>query len=56
MCPDVTTGGDVGVDDRRFSPDMEVYQMLREELGSTTVTSTPKRAVCPFTARDAAVF
>ena len=44
LCPDVETGGDVGVDDRRFSPDMEVDQMLREELGSATVTSTPKRA------------
>ena len=45
VCPDVTTGENVDVDDRRFSPDMEVDQMLREELGSG-----------PFTARDAAVF
>ena len=48
VCPDVTTGGDVGADDRRFSPDVEVDQMLREELGSATVTSTPKRAVWPI--------
>ena len=48
VCPNVTIGGDVGVDDRRFSPDVEVDQMLREELGSATVTSTPKRAVWPI--------
>ena len=44
LCPDVTTGGDVGVDDRRFSPDAEIHRILREEWGSATVTSTPKRA------------
>ena len=48
VCPDVTTGGDVGADDRRFSPDAEVDEMLREELGIATVTSTPKRAVWPI--------
>ena len=48
VCPNVTIGGDVGVDDRRFSPDVEVDQMLREELGGATVTSTPKRAVRPM--------
>ena len=48
VCPNVTTGGDVGVDDRRFSPDVEVDQMLREELGGATVTSTPKRDVWPI--------
>ena len=47
VCPNVTIGGDVGVDDR-FSPDVEVDQMLREELGGATVTSTPKRAVWPI--------
>ena len=45
VCPDVTIGGDVDVDDRRFSPDVEIDQILREDLGSATVTSTPKRAV-----------
>ena len=48
VCPDVTTGENVDVDDRRFSPDVEVDQMLREELGSATVTSTPKKAVWPI--------
>ena len=48
VCPNVTIGGDVGVDDRRFSPDVEVDQMLREELGGATVTSTAKRAVWPI--------
>ena len=48
VCPNVTIGGDVGVVDRRFSPDVEVDQMLREELGGATVTSTPKRAVWPI--------
>ena len=47
VCPNVTIGGDVGVDDR-FSPDVEVDQMLREELVGATVTSTPKRAVWPI--------
>ena len=37
VCPNVTIGGDVGVDDR-FSPDVEVHQMLREELVGATVT------------------
>ena len=48
VCPDVTTGGDFGVDDRRFSPDAEINRILREELGSVTVTSTPKRAAWPI--------
>ena len=48
VCPNLTTGGDVGVYDRRFSSDVEVDQMLREELGGATVTSTTKRAVWPF--------
>ena len=47
-CPDVTTGGDVGVGDRRFSPDAEINRILREELGSATVTSTPKMAAWPI--------
>ena len=48
MCPNVTIGGDFGVDDSRFSPDAEVDQMLREELGGATVTSTPKMVVWPI--------
>ena len=47
LCPDMTIGGDVGVDDRRFSPDAEINRILREELCSATVTSTPKRAAWP---------
>ena len=47
-CPDVTIGGDVHFDDRRFSPDLEVDRILREDLGSANVTSTPKRAVWPI--------
>ena len=31
-----------------FSPDVEVDQILREELGGANVTSTPKRAVWPI--------
>ena len=45
VCPDVTTGGDVGVDVRRFSPDVEIDRSLRETLGGANVTSTPKRAI-----------
>ena len=56
VCPDVTTGGDVGVDGRRFSPDAEINRILREELGSVTVTSTPKRAAWPiYTKRRSSV-
>ena len=47
VCLDVTVGGDVGVDGRRFSPDAEINRILREELGSATVTSIPKRAAWP---------
>ena len=45
VCPHVTISGNVDVVDRRFSPDVEVDQSLREELGGANVTSTPKRAV-----------
>ena len=48
VCPDVTIGGDTGVENRSISPDVEIDQTLREELGSATVTSTPKRAVWPI--------
>ena len=48
VCPNVTIGGDVDVDNRRFSPDVEVDRILREELGSATVTSTPRRAIWPI--------
>ena len=48
VCLDVTIGGDVDIDDRRFSPDLEVDRILREDLGCANVTSTPKRAVWPI--------
>ena len=48
VCPGVTIGGDVDVGDRRFSPDAEINRILWEELGSATVTSTPKRAAWPI--------
>ena len=48
VCSSVTIGGDVDVGDRRFSPDAEINQILREELGSETVTSTPKKAAWPI--------
>ena len=48
LCPDVTNGGNVDVVDRGFSPDVEVDQILREELGGPNVTSTPKRAAWPI--------
>ena len=52
----VKIGGDVDVDDRRFSPDVEINRILREELGSATVTSTPKRAAWPmYTKRSSSV-
>ena len=44
VCPNVTPGGDVGTDDRRFSPGEETHRILREELVSANITSTPKRA------------
>ena len=48
MCPNVTIGGDVDVDDRRFSPGVEINQILREELGSVKITLTPKMATWPI--------
>ena len=45
VCPNVTFGGDVGIDDSRFSPGVEIKQMLREELGNVNINSTPKRSV-----------
>ena len=46
VCPNVAIGGDV--DDRRFSPGMEINEILREELGGVNVISTPKRAYWPI--------
>ena len=46
--PGVTIGGDVDVGDRRLAPDAEINRIVREELGSATVTSTPKRAAWPI--------
>ena len=48
VCLNVIISGDVDVDKGRFSPDVEVNWILREELGSATVTSTPKRTVWPI--------
>ena len=45
VCPDVTPDGDVGTDVRQISPGEETDRILREELGSTNITSLPKRAV-----------
>ena len=44
----MTIGGNVDVVPKRFSPDVEFDQILREELGGANVTSTPKRAVWPI--------
>ena len=44
----MTLCGDVDVDYRRFSPIVEVNEVLREELGSAHVTSTPKIAAWPI--------
>ena len=48
MCLNVTVGGSVDVDDGRFSADVENNQILREDLGSTNVISTLKRAAWPI--------
>ena len=48
VCPNVTIGGDVSVGDRKIFPDVEIKDILLEELGSTNVTSTPKRAAWPI--------
>ena len=47
-CSNVTIGGDVGTDDKNFSPGVEINQILREELGSASITSTLKRAAWPI--------
>ena len=44
----MTIGGDGDVDDKRFSPDVEIIEILREGLGSANVTSTPKMATWPI--------
>ena len=48
VCPNVTLGEDVEASDRRFSPGEEINQILREELGSLNITSTPIRAAWPI--------
>ena len=47
MCPNVTIGEDVDADDRRF-PGEEFSQILREELCSANINSTPKKAAWPI--------
>ena len=56
VCPDVTIGGDVDVDDRRFSPDVEMDQILRELQVVQLSLQLQKGLPGPFTPRDAAVF
>ena len=53
VCPNMTLDGDVDADERTFSPGEEINQILREELGSAKITSTPKRNAWPFTPTDA---
>ena len=48
VCPNVTIAGDVDVDDRSFSLNVEINRILREDLGSANVTSTPKSAAWPI--------
>ena len=48
VCPNVTPGRIFDVADRRSSSGMEINEILREELGSATVTSTPKRVAWPI--------
>ena len=56
VCPNVTLGGDLGADDRRFSPGEEINQISRKVLGSANITSTPKRAAVPlYTKRGSSV-
>ena len=56
VCPDITFGGDVDADKRRFSPGQEVSQILREELVNANITSTPKTAAWPlYTKRRSSV-
>ena len=56
VCPIVMMAGDVDADERRFSPGEGINQILREELGSANITSTPKRAEWPiYTKRRSSV-
>ena len=48
MCPNVRIAGDVDVDDKKFSPGVEINQILREDLGSAKITLTRKRAAWPL--------
>ena len=48
VCPNVTIGGDIDVNDRRFSPGEENNQVLREELGSANIKVTAKKAAWPI--------
>ena len=46
--PNESPGGDVGTDVGRCSPGEETDRILREELGSANITSTPKRVAWPI--------
>ena len=48
VCPIVSRGGDIGTDVRRCSLGEETDRSLREELGRTNITSTPKKAAWPI--------
>ena len=44
VCPNVMLGSDVETSERRFPHSKEVNQILREQLGSLNIISTPLRA------------
>ena len=48
VCPNVTSGEDVGTDVIEYSPGEETDRILREELGRADITSNPKRAAWPI--------
>ena len=56
VCLNVTIGGNVDADDRKFSLGEENIQILWEELGTANITSAPKRAAWPiYTKRRSSV-
>ena len=44
----VTLGEDVEASDRKFHPDEEIKQFLRQNLGSVNITSTPITSLWPI--------
>ena len=51
VCLNVAPGGDVVTDVKRIFSGEETDRILREELGSTNIISTPKRAAWPLYTR-----